>query len=240
MLANLDQDRQFENDRLMNFSNDLGTIERGETLTEQTYRRLRHALMTGTLTPGEKITGRRIAGALQVSLTPAREAIGRLVAEGGLQPGPNRAALVPRLTKAKYREIVTLRLLLEGLAAETAAANIDAGLLKKIEKTQDALEDAGKRNRHQVRMQMNADFHFMIYRAANLPTVFSFIDSLWLQAGPTLSLLGPEYQKSRLGLSNHLEAIEAIRAGSGKLLRKAIEKDLKDGTKYIMPLLDDS
>ncbi len=224
----------------MAIDNDLGTIERGETLTQQTYRRLRHALMTGTLTPGEKVTGRQIADALQVSLTPAREAIGRLVAEGGLEPGPNRSALVPKLTKAKYKEIVAIRLLLEGLAAETAAAKIDAGLLKKIEKTQSALEAASKRSDHLTRMQMNADFHFMIYRAADLPTVYSIIDSLWLQAGPTLSLLGPEYHKSRLGLNNHLKAIEAIHQRNGKRLRKAIEKDLKDGTTYVIPLLDDS
>ena len=88
-------------------------------------------------------------------------------------------------------------------------------------------------------LQKNAEFHFLIYRTANLPTLFSIIDSLWLQAGPTLSLLAPGYQKSRQGSRNHLNAIESIRQGSGKLLRKAIEKDLKDGTNYIMPLLDD-
>jgi GntR family colanic acid and biofilm gene transcriptional regulator len=223
----------------MNPSENLGTIERGETVTIQTYRRLTHALMTGTLKPGEKITGRRIAGALNVSLTPAREAISRLVAEGGLEPCPNRAALVPKLNKTKYREIISIRIMLEGLAAETAISNFDADRLTEIEKIQQQMKEATDKKDHLARMQKNAEFHFLIYRTANLPTLFSIIDSLWLQAGPTLSLLAPGYQKSRQGSRNHLNAIESIRQGSGKLLRKAIEKDLKDGTNYIMPLLDD-
>jgi DNA-binding GntR family transcriptional regulator len=218
----------------------LGIVERGETLTVQTYRRLRHALMTGTLSPGEKVTGRRIASALDVSLTPAREAISRLVAEGGLEPGANRAALVPILTKSKYQEIITVRLLLEGLAAETAIEFLDAGSLGELEKVQQEMEKAINRKDLVTSMQKNADFHFHIYRAANLPTVLSFIDSLWLQVGPTLSLLAPEYQQSRQGSRNHHDALEAIRNGSGKRLRKAIEKDLKDGAGYLLPLLDDA
>ncbi len=73
-------------------------------------------------------------------------------------------------------------------------------------------------------MQKNADFHFHIYRAANLPT---------------LSLLAPEYQKSRQGSRNHFDALDAIPNGNGKPLRQAIEKDLKDGAGYLLPLLDD-
>ncbi len=224
----------------MSSNENFGIVERGETLTVQTYRRLRHALMTGTMAPGEKVTGRRIASALDVSLTPAREAISRLVAEGGLEPGANRAALVPRLTKVKYQEIFTVRLLLEGLAAETAIDNLNAERLVELEKVQQEMEEAVDREDLVTSLQKNADFHFGIYRAANLPTVFSFIDSLWLQVGPTLSLLAPRYQRSRQGLRNHFDALEAIRECNGKHLRQAIEKDLKDGADYLLPLLDDA
>ena len=223
----------------MSISEDLGTVERSETLTAQTYRRLRHALMTGTLAPGKKITGRLIAGALNVSLTPAREAIGRLVAEGGLSPGSNRAAFVPKITKADYQEILSARLLLEGLAAESAVEHLDADRLAEIERAQREGEEAADREDYVAMLQKNADFHFLIYRAAKLPIIFSIIDSLWLRVGPTLTLLTPGYQQSRQGTRNHLDAIDAIRQRSGKRLKQVIKKDLNDGASFILPLLDD-
>ena len=224
----------------MTASESLGTVERSETLTLQTYRKLRQALMSGRLKPGEKVTGRQIAAALDVSLTPAREAISRLVAEGGLEPGMNRAALVPRLTRSKYREIISIRLLLEGLAAETAAAHMDDARLAELVRIQEAMEAAADSGDQVARMQRNADFHFFIYRAAELPTLFAIIDGLWLQAGPTLSLLAPDYQQSRKGSRHHFDAIAAARAKDGAGLRRAIEEDIEDGTAYILPLLQES
>jgi GntR family colanic acid and biofilm gene transcriptional regulator len=221
-------------------NDNFGNVKRNETLTEQTYRRLRHALMTGTLSPGEKITGRRIASALNVSLTPAREAIGRLVVEGGLEPGRSLAALVPKLTKTKYREIIQVRILLEGLAAETSMQNFNAKLLAKLENIQRDITEATDCDQHQTILKKNADFHFLIYKTANMPTVLSIIDSLWLRIGPSMSLFSPDYQISRQGSRNHQEVLEAIRQGNAENLRSAIVKDLNDGTDYLMPLLDDN
>ncbi len=218
-------------------TDNFGMVERSETLTEQTYRRLRHALMTGKLPPGEKVTGRRIAKALDVSLTPAREAIGRLVAEGGLAPGRNQAALVPRLTKASYKEIIKIRLLLEGLAAENSVPNFDAKKISELESIQKDIEHYTDQKEYLTVQQRNADFHFLIYRTSEMPTLMSLIDAMWLRTGPTMSLLAPEYQISRQGSRNHLDALEAIRSGDAKALRRAIVKDLKDGTRFLVPLL---
>ena len=49
--------------------------------------------------PGQKLSFRFVAGALGVSLTPVREALRRLVAEGAFEMQPNRSVRVPLMTQ---------------------------------------------------------------------------------------------------------------------------------------------
>lgn len=49
---------------------------------ERLYRNLRQRIMLGELPPGLPMTLRGIAAEHRVSMTPAREAVRRLVAEG--------------------------------------------------------------------------------------------------------------------------------------------------------------
>ena len=93
------------------------------SLRTRVYDSLRDALTAGQFTPGQKLSFRYIAGTLGVSLTPVREAIRRLVAEGALEMRPGRSVRVPLMTQAKILELRDMRLTLEGLAAEKAAAS---------------------------------------------------------------------------------------------------------------------
>ena len=92
------------------------------SLRSQVYDSLRDALTAGRFTPGQKLTFRFIAGTLGVSLTPVREAVRRLVAEGAFEMRPNRSVRVPLMTRDKILELRDIRMAVEGLATEKAAA----------------------------------------------------------------------------------------------------------------------
>ncbi len=51
---------------------------------ERLYRALRSQIMLGELPPGKALTLRGLAAEHHLSMTPAREAVRRLVAEGAL------------------------------------------------------------------------------------------------------------------------------------------------------------
>ena len=157
-----------------------------QTLSYQVYRDLRDLVLSGRITPGEKLTLRRLADAVGTSPMPVRDAVGRLVAERALVMLPNRTVQVPRPTRTQFREIVTIRCSLEGLAAETAA-------ITRSDEDVDAIR------RHVVAFDLNASasppnplaaiehnrlLHFTVYRAAGMPTLVKLILSLWMQVGP--------------------------------------------------------
>lgn len=213
-------------------------MERSETLTDQAYQRLKTALMSGAFAPGQKITTRNIAAALGISPTPAREAIGRLVAERALDFDGNRSAVVPSLDKSRVAEIYEIRIALEGLAAEAAAINIDEAGIQLLAQCQLELVAARERKDFKTVLSANEEFHFTIYRASGRPMLVQMIESLWLRMGPVLNLLYPEFTFDRKNVRHHEEAIRALRAGDAKALRDAIVADLTEGSDHLIQKID--
>ena len=216
---------------------DFEKVERSESLSEQSYISLRQALMTGKISPGEKVTGRRIAKAMGVSLTPAREAIGRLIAEGGLILGTNQAALVPLLTREKFKEITEARILLECLLAENSIKYFSSKKIKEIELIQKRMDNATHGKDFLEILHINSEFHFFIYKLADMPTVFSIVESLWLQIGPTFNSFAPDYLLARGGTKQHEDAIEAIKNSDTKSLCTAISSDIKDASFHLLSMI---
>ena len=67
-----------------------GLLDKQErvTVADQIYQQTRQLLMSGAVPPGEKITLRGLAAALNTSPMPVREAVNKLVAEGALEMLP--------------------------------------------------------------------------------------------------------------------------------------------------------
>ena len=223
----------------MSAINELVKIQRTETLTEQTYLSIRQLLMTGKLSPGEKLTGRQIAKAMNVSLTPSREAIGRLIAEGALIPGVYQGALVPELTVSMYSEISECRLLLEGSMAYQSVSKFNVKDIYEIEKLVEKMAKATDNKNFSQILHYNTEFHFKVYNMAKMPIMLNIVESLWLKIGPTLNLLRPFYQETKQGISYHSDFVEAIKVKSPSKARKAITQDISLATKHILKLLKD-
>jgi DNA-binding GntR family transcriptional regulator len=202
----------------------------GGTLGARVYNELRDFLMVGGVQPGQKITLRELTQACGTSLMPVREAVQRLAAEGALEILPNRAIRVPLMTKARVEEILRLRLLLEGLAVEEAAARIDETRLNELQILNGVFHEEMRRREDSAQLfRVNKEFHFVIYRAANMPVLLSVIENMWLQIGPylhfSLGVRGREATR-KFAPDSHKTMIRAMRLRNGALGREALAHDL--------------
>ena len=210
------------------------------SLRTQVYDSLRDALATGKFLPGQKVTFRFVAGALGVSLTPVREALRRLVAEGAFEMQPNRSVRVPSMTRARVLELRDIRMAVEGLAAEKAAAvatREQVGELRRI--SQDILAARSRDDIATDRTKIRA-FHFTLYGIAAQPTLMRVIEGLWLQTGPYLNLLYPDYVASPEGPAARARVIKALQAHDGAAARREIEADVGRALTYAADLADDA
>jgi len=103
------------------------------TLGDAVYDRLLHAILEGELTGGDELSEVTLAEQYQVSRTPVREALARLVADGLVSNGPNRKATVLTFSRQLVVEIYQVRQFLEAGAAELAARRFDRSELTRLQ-----------------------------------------------------------------------------------------------------------
>ena len=210
------------------------------SLRRQVYDSLREALTAGRFVPGQKLTFRFIAGALGVSLTPVREALRRLVAEGAFEMQPNRSVRVPLMTRARILELRDIRIALEGLAAEKAAERASKqqiGRLRRIALEIATARSAGDSVTDRLKVR---EFHFALYAIADQPTLLRVIEGLWLQTGPYMNLLYPEFVSRPHGPETRARIIRALQSHDVVAARREIENDVRHALSYVADLADDS
>nr|WP_301538922.1 GntR family transcriptional regulator [Pseudogemmobacter hezensis] len=203
-------------------------------MADKIYGRLRIAIMTGQLAPGQKLIYRTLAEEMGVSPTPVRDAVHRLISDGILVMDERGAAALPQQDPARFIEIISLRIELEGRAAAHAARAGDATAAPELSELHAQLEEARSKGQTHLALELNEQFHFAVIRRANMPVLEGLLRSLWLQCGPSLRFLHTE-DAPKLGLKHpHHDMIAAIRAGDGEAARQAIRKDLVSHGRHIL------
>jgi DNA-binding GntR family transcriptional regulator len=201
--------------------------EEPASLRERVYEDLRYRLITGRIAPGVGISTRGLALELGVSQMPVRDALSRIAAEGAVDIRSKRAGVVPRMTPARFEEIMRLRQLLEPMVAQAGLGHMTPDLLRRIQAADLATDAALASGDVRGYMESNYRFHFLIYRAAPLPLALRMIESLWMQFGPFMRVVYGRYGTANM-VDQHRVAIAAIAAGDGAALAGAIAADIGD------------
>jgi DNA-binding GntR family transcriptional regulator len=205
-------------------------------LYQHVYSELRRGLLDGLFRPGETISLRSIANELGTSPMPARDAVRRLITESALELLPNRSVIVPTISRQRFKDLIALRIELEGAATEDAVrANAAAmiGALREIENRAAKSRLQRMAENITVRLANNRQFHFTIYNLCGNALRVSFIELLWLQSAP-LTHMSFVQSPARIGGKHHQVLIEAVAAGESEKARQAIERDIRDTADHIL------
>jgi DNA-binding GntR family transcriptional regulator len=139
----------------------------GEKTSVAAARVLREAILSGQLPPGFTLGEQSLGRQLGISRTPIREALLLLQGEGLVETPPNRPAAVRSFTAADLREMHSLRAVLEGYAARTAAARLTDADIVLLE---ESVERYGRLRREDEGLprlvEENFAFHNTIVQAA--------------------------------------------------------------------------
>ncbi len=192
---------------------------------ERVYRDLRSRILHGEFAPGQAVTLRGLAEGLGVSMTPAREAVRRLIAERALVMTPTGRVQAPVLTPAALGELAAARALLEPELAARACGRVDARGLAALRALDDAVTAALRDGDPRAYVSANTAFHATLYAAAQAPALTALVESVWLQVNPAMRVVTG--RAGTLGLrDHHAEALAALAAGDAGALAEAIRADV--------------
>lgn len=199
---------------------------------EQTYARLRDMILFGQLAPGQAVTIQGLVSSLGAGMTPVREAIRRLTAEGALSPQGNRRISVPRLSAAQLDELTFARLAIEPRLVELAAPKLDADMIEQLDAIDARVDAAIAAGDVQAYLEHNHSFHFTLYGAADAEVLPGIARALWLRFGPSLRVVCARWDA--IGLPDrHRDALAAMRRGDAAALSAAISADIAQGAEHI-------
>jgi len=200
---------------------------------ERVYRTLRARVMHGLLPPGAALTLRGIAAEFGVSMTPAREAVRRLVAEGALKLSPSGRVATPELTSERIEELAALRALLEPELASRALPRAHVALIERMQAINAVIDETIVKGDASGYVRSNLEFHRTLYLRAQAPAMLALLETVWLQSGPTMRMLYQRLQR-RQATDNHRKIIAALKAGDEPGLRLAIRADATQGLRMLV------
>lgn len=200
---------------------------------ERIYRQLRNDVLYGALKPGQNLTLRGVANDFDTSITPAREALRRLMSEGALRLSATGRYSVNRLNRERIEELATLRSLLEPELASRALPRAHSALIDRLSSINGSIEQMMMHGNMEKYIQANLDFHRALYLRAQSPAMLALVETIWLQLGPTMGELYESKEKTP-SPELHRRIIGALRAGDDPGLRLAIRMDVTSGLRMLM------
>lgn len=194
---------------------------------ERVYRCLRSSVLHGELAPGEALTLRGLAKRYGTSMTPVREAIRRLVAEGALSLSASGRLFTPQLTNDRIEELASLRALLEPELAARALPRVHPALVARLGVINQ--QNGGDVSSY---MQANLEFHRTLYLRAQAPAYLAMTETVWLQLGPSMGQLYARLGR-RHSPRHHALILSALRGGDEAALRAAVKSDVTQSLRML-------
>lgn len=154
---------------------------RRATKADHAYYYIRQEIARGVLPAGEPINQELLATRIGISVTPLREALRRLAAEGFVVLAAHRDARVAPLSDEEARSLREMRIPLESLAAGLAAERIDPVQRETLQALADELEPLGEHASEHA-LDVHRRFHAAIWHAAHDKPLTATLDLLWDRA----------------------------------------------------------
>lgn len=155
----------------------IGTARR-VTTRDLVVEHLRPLIMRGDLDAGAKLNVPEIAASLDVSHTPAREALQLLEAEGLVTSDPYRGARVAPLRYEDCEELYLMRTALEQLAARLGTAQIDHAGVARMEALMATMSSAAHAGDVDAFVTADWTFHEVHFGASGRDTLWQRILTL--------------------------------------------------------------
>ena len=128
-------------------------------LRDLAYRRLRGAILSGALAPGDPLRIDELAGELALSRTPVREALARLRDEGLVQTRPRSGTRVSPLRLDEARQALDVISAMHELAVRGAVPRLQERHLAQLAQAAQRFEEAVKGGDDERAIDADDEFH---------------------------------------------------------------------------------
>ena len=196
-------------------------------------RRLRTAIMYGSLPPGRQLNEVDLAARFGVSRGPLREAMQRLVQEGLLRSERNRGLFVLTLTPDDVRDIYTARTAVERAAVSLILRRDGGQAAARLEEVHRDLREAASRADYSAVSDADLRFHEVLVAASGSPRLIRMHGTLLVESRMCMTALERTYRLLDEVVAEHGALVDGLRAGDEAQLFQLIDTHMQDALRRL-------
>lgn len=188
---------------------------------------LREGIISGRFERGARLKQAEIAETLRLSITPVREALKLLEAEGYIVGDSFRGATVAPFDIEASSEVLSLRILLETQLVRGAVDHAKAEDIAELQVLAAEFAGAYEAGNNEGARSANYRFHHRMYDIARMPQTLHFVQILW--ARYPFDLINRLEGRVRRAASEHDEVLAALIAGDSAAAMLATREHIRTG-----------
>jgi len=147
-------------------------------LKEYVYHEIKQRLINNTIKPGERIWEEEIAAELEVSRTPVREAINRLIAEEFVENRPRKGIFAAEISKEELRKMLDIRLALEVLSVSQCCKLINDEEMDELKAIFESYKRKMEEGEYEKASQLDSKMHRFIAKTADNKKLEAYINDI--------------------------------------------------------------
>ena len=197
------------------------------TKEEKVADYLREGIISGTYPRGSRLKQAEIAEQLNLSITPVREALKLLEAEGYITRDSYRGASVVPFDADASEEILQLRLILEARLVQAAVENASTVDIEELYVIEEEFERAFSSGDRAAARGINYRFHRRLYDISEQPHTLHFVQILW--ARYPFDVINAVGGREDNAIQEHKEILHALAARDSQAAVMAMRKHIESG-----------
>ena len=197
---------------------------------------VREGILSGEIPRGMRLKQAELAEELGLSITPVREALKLLAAEGYVLGATHRGAIVAPFEVSTAAEVIELRTLLETRLALAAMRRITLAEMEQLQRLAQDFDRAHERGDRNAARAANYRFHRFLYAIAEQPLSFHFVQVLWAKYPfDIINQLGGRVGRAA---EEHARIIDAVVSRSEEATVAAVERHIHAGWDELTAAID--
>ena len=189
---------------------------------------VRGRIMDGTFPAGSQLGEARLAGRLNVSRGPVREALQRLIQEGLLETRRNRGVFVASLDRDDVADVYLARRAVEREAVTILARRADEAAFGRLDELIEVMSSAADRKAWEDLADADLRFHEALVRSTNSKRLQRMFGTLLVETRMCLARLESAYPFHKRLVLEHRNLLGAMRRGDERVAMAVIDAHLED------------
>lgn len=204
------------------------------SVTETTYERIRNAIFSGQLQPGERLNPRELAATLHVSTQPVKAVLNRLHLEGMVVIRPRSGSFVRNLTRKEAAEVLEVRLMIEmyALRCQPRLSNDSDAVLSELVDTMTLIMNTQPYDWIKYN-EYDMAFHERLVALSGNRELLRVYQSLHSHYVTGRYYYGQQ-QKANLSHPDHDKILTALRRGQYDQVATLVEEHIRTGINYLL------